>query len=128
MIRLSFTTLQSATPMAAGPAAFFRIEGNNLLEGPSRRLVATYGSHYWQIDGRHVSGYECRDRTQLNFENRDGESSEVYGPFSRLLFPNGCCYADDRRIADYVEYSDQWLRTADSSCWSAIVVSPAANF
>ena len=125
MIKLSFNTLQSVGPVQHGPAPYFRVEGSSLFEGPHNRVIARYGQRYWQFENRHLSSYECRDRTQLRFENKDGQLSEVLGPFARVLFPNGSCYADDRRLAEYVEDAEQWLRFTDYTRWSAIVITPA---
>ena len=126
MIRLNFNTLQSLSPMQLGPAPYFRIEGGSLYEGPHNRCVATYEKRYWQVEGRHLSSYECRDKTQVRFENKDGQQSELLGPFARVLFPNGSCYADDRRLAEYVDDADQWLRCTDYTRWSSIVIVPVA--
>jgi hypothetical protein len=127
MIQLNFNTLQSMSPLKLGPAPYYRVEGASLHEGPHNRVIATYGQRYWQIEGKHVSSYECRDRSQIHFESQDGRTSEVLGPFARLLFPNGSCYADDRRLAEFVDDANQWLRSTDYTRWFAIVIAPAAR-
>jgi hypothetical protein len=126
MIKLSFNTLQSVTPMQLGPAPYFRVEGAALYEGPHNRVVATYGQRYWQVERRHLSSYECRDPAQLRFENQNGQTSDVLGPFARVLFPNGSCYADDQRLAEFVDDAEQWLRCTDYTRWSSIIIEPAA--
>jgi hypothetical protein len=122
---MNINTLQSVSPMILGPAPYFRLEGSTLRVGPDDRVVATYRRHHWQVEGHHASSYECRDRTRVYFANPDGEQSKLLGPFARLHFPNGSCYADDFRIAEYAEESEHWLNCEDSTPWSAIVISPA---
>jgi hypothetical protein len=125
MIRLSFNTLQSISTKTLGPAPYFRIERQYLRQGPYDTVVAEYHQHHWEINGARLSSYECRDRTCVYFEDHGGNVSERSGPFEKLHFPNGSCYADNRRIAEYMEDSQHWLRVADLTQWSALVISLA---
>jgi hypothetical protein len=125
MIRLSFNTLQSISTRTIGPAPYFRIDRQYLCQGPLNDVVAQYRQHHWEIDGAHLSSYECRDRTCVHFEDGQGNASERTGPYTKLHFPNGSCYADEKRIAEYVEDTQTWIRCADCTRWSVLVVSPA---
>jgi hypothetical protein len=118
--------LQQISPAALGPAPYFRVEGVTLRQGPDNEIVATYRRLHWEVNGLHLSSYECRDRARLHFEDEVGRVSEAFGPFNRLQFPNGSLYADDRRFAELVEETERWVRCADGGRqWSAIVISPA---
>jgi hypothetical protein len=126
VIRLRFNTLQQSSHAALGPAPYFRVEGLLLRQGPDNEIVAAYRQLHWEVNGLHLSSYECRDRARVHFEDEHGRVSEPFGPFDRLHFPNGSCYADDRRFAELVEETACWVRCADGGRqWPAMVISPA---
>lgn len=124
MIQLRFTTLETVSSTTLGPAPYFRVEGLSLRQGPGNEIVGLYRRHRWEVNGQYPSSYECRDRTQLHFESDRGERSERFGPFSRIRFPNGSCYADEIRIAELIEEDESWECVMDGTRWFAIVMTP----
>jgi hypothetical protein len=125
VIRLRFNTLQQLSPATLGPAPYFRVEGIFLRQGPENEIVAAYRQNHWEVNGQHLSSYECRDRARVHFEDGQGRISDAYGPFGKLHFPNGSCYADDRRFAELVEETEHWVRCVDGGRWPTMVISPA---
>ena len=136
MIQLRFNSLAGTDPGTVGPAPFFRIEGPLLQQGTRREVVGRYSDHYWEIDGRFVSSYECLQSVLLRFEGPDGETSRAYGPFQQVRFPNGSCYADRALFAELVDAhglatgrsahgGSQWLHRGDLTRWPALIIQPA---
>jgi hypothetical protein len=126
MIRIQAKALQAFNPITLGPAPFFRVHGAVLLQGPHNDVVGRYSQHHWEVAGRYYSSYECTDRTWVHFQDREGRSSEALGPFERLHFPNGSCYADDQQIAQFMTESERWRDAGTGARWSGILISPSA--
>ncbi len=145
MIRLRFNSLAGTDPAILGPAPFFRIEGPMLQRGADYTVVGRYFDHHWELGDRFVSSYECMEPVCLHFAAADGSTSETYGPFQQVRFPNGSCYADRTLFAEFVEergspgpgpagsqsasdpkgYRGQWLHRASLVRWPALVIEPA---
>ena len=126
MIRIHAKALHASSPIILGPAPFFRVHGPMLLQGPNEDIVARYDQHHWQVDGRYYSSYECKDRTYLQFEDLQGRASEPLGPFARIHFPNGSCYADDAQVAQFIAEAARWRDAGTGARWSGILIAPSA--
>lgn len=132
MIQLRFNSLAGTDPAILGPAPYFRMDGPLLTQGPDRNVVGRYRDHHWEIGGRFVSSYECVDAVLLSFEGPGGTSSESFGPFQQVRFPNGSCYADKTLFAELVEErggtnSQQWLYRSGLTRWPVLLLSPAGS-
>src|SRR5260370_40291589 len=103
MIRLRFNSLAGTDPAVVGPAPFFRIEGPLLQQGPDHSVVGRYSDHHWELGERFVSSYECVEAACLQFVGPSGATSEIFGPFQQVRFPNGSCSADRTRFAEFGE-------------------------
>jgi hypothetical protein len=67
-----------------------------------------------------------------------GASSEIFGPFQQVRFPNGSCYADRTLFAEFVEaqvgagrqaedlrgHHGQWVHRASLTRWPILVIGP----
>jgi hypothetical protein len=126
MIRIRAKALQAFNPITLGPAPFFRVQGTELLQGPGNDVVARYSPHHWEVDGRFYSSYECTDGAYLQFQDRQGQRSPSLGPFDRVHFPNGACYADEGQVAQLIVESACWRDWSTGARWSAILISPRA--
>jgi hypothetical protein len=134
MIRLRFNSLAGTDPATVGPAPYFRVEGSLLQQGPDHDVIGRYFDHHWEMGGRFVSSYECVESVRLHFEGPAGATSDIYGPFQQVRFPNGSCYADRALFAELIETppaassspagGGQWLHRADLTRWPVLVISP----
>ncbi len=141
MIRLRFNSLSGTDPAILGPAPLFRIEGPLLQQGADHIVVGRYFDHHWELGGRFVSSYECIEPARLQFLGVDGRSSETFGPFQQVRFPNGSCYADRTLFAEYVDAPGaagqraedllgrhgQWVHRATLTRWPVLVMLPATE-
>ena len=138
MIRLRFNSLAGTDPAILGPAPLFRIEGPLLHHGADHTVVGRYYEHHWEIGDRFVSSYECMEPVCLHFAGAGGATSQTYGPFQQVRFPNGSCYADRNLFAEFVEEHGfpgkgaagprgQWLHRGSLVRWPTLVIRPATD-
>jgi hypothetical protein len=144
MIRLRFNSLAGTDPAILGPAPLFRIEGPLLHQGPDHTVVGRYFDHHWELGDRFVSSYECMEPVCLHFASAAGATSETYGPFQQVRFPNGSCYADRILFAEFVEergvgaagpqgsagpqvHRGHWLHRGSLVRWPTLVIRPATD-
>ncbi len=134
MIQLRFNTLSGAEPALLGPSPFFRIEGTLLQQGAECSVVGRYRDHHWEMADRFVSSYEFVEPVCLQFEDAAGGTSQPYGPFQHVRFPNGSCYADGALFAELVDEPDpehptswrrgRWVHRPDSTRWPTLWIRP----
>jgi hypothetical protein len=138
MIRLRFNSLAGTDPAIVGPAPFFRIEGPLLQQGADHTVVGRYFDHHWELGDRFVSSYECVEAARLHFVGPSGATSETFGPFQQVRFPNGSCYVDRTLFAEFVEapggagrraedlqgHHGQWVHRSSLTRWPILVISP----
>jgi hypothetical protein len=132
MIRLRFNSLAGTDPAIIGPAPFFRIEGTQLQMGAERAVIGRYFDHHWELGGRYVSSYECVEPVCLQFEGMGGETSETFGPYQQVRFPNGSCYADRLLFAELLQghgnvqdaNEGQWLHRGSAARWPSLLIRP----
>ena len=142
MIRLRFNSLAGTDPAVLGPAPFFRIEGPLLQQGEDHTVVGRYFDHHWELGDRFVSSYECMEPVCLHFAGPQGTTSDTYGPFQQVRFPNGSCYADRTLFAEFVEEHapgygagtgalqgprGHWLHRGSLARWPMLVISPGRD-
>jgi hypothetical protein len=123
MIQLLLNTVTAASPLILGPAAYFKIDGLLLQQGPHDEIVGRYRDHHWEVAGRYVSSYACTGRVYVHFEDQAANLSTIFGPFAQLRFPNGCCYADQVLFAELIEATEHWLHRADGASWPVILIT-----
>lgn len=141
MVRLRFNSLSGTDPAILGPSPFFRIEGPLLQQGADHAVVGRYFDHHWEMGGRFVSSYESMEAARLHFVGPDGRSSETFGPFQQVRFPNGSCYADRTLFAEFVAEPGSagqraedlqgrhghWVHRASLTRWPVLVIAPETD-
>jgi hypothetical protein len=71
----------------------------------------------------------------LQFEGKGGQTSETFGPFQQVRFPNGSCYADRLLFAELLQEhgagrgvdEGEWLHRGRVERWPALLIRPAAE-
>ena len=128
MLVIRARPLHAGAPISLGPSPYFRIEGMCLIQGPNEAIVGRYSDQYWVVEGRFLSSYECTDRSCVRFSDAQGARSEPLGPFRKLHFPNGCCYADSERLADLIPQIACWQHCRTAERWPALIITPARAY
>lgn len=118
MLTLRFSSLSDAV---LGPARSFHIDGWLLRQHPDDEVVSRYADGMWHlIDecGAKIiaAGFECLDRLQLQFEDRQGRTSPRYGHFGQLecrddrIFADGVLFAERSRTAQFWQHIASGVR------------------
>jgi len=127
MIRLHFPGPMPADSATLGPAPFFRVGGNFIRQGPDGSVVARLTNHYWEVDGKHFTRYDCTQAVLLQFENADALTSEIFGPFRQLAVVDGVCYADGTLFVKFMKEIQLWHCYATDTYWPFLLIKPLSS-
>jgi hypothetical protein len=126
MITLEF---KGSTPLrhsTLGPARRFRVAGNFIRDADTGNILARYHNHFWDVNGQHYTGYECKDAATLRFADAEGGSSDAYGPFPGLYVADGSVYGNDKLVAKFVDQTLLWHDHQADAFWPNMFVECAA--
>jgi len=117
----------SHSKMTLGPSSSFTIEGPFIRQSPNNEIVCRCSHQVWQLADEAASRFECTDPTRLQFEDWQGRTSPLYGPFERLEFENDSCFADDRIFAEFLNGTQRWKHCDSGVRWRILNVLPAVR-
>ena len=117
----------SHSKLTLGPSTSFTIEGPFIRQSPDNEIVCRCSQQVWQLADEAASRFECTDRTRVQFEDWQGRTSPLYGPFERLEFENDNCYADDRMFAEFLNGTQRWKHCDSGIRWRILNVFPAVR-
>jgi hypothetical protein len=123
MIQLLFGGVSKAQDVALGPAPAFRVAGNFIRVLPSNEVVAFYHNHQWQVKDGHYSRYDCHQPFVIHFEDAEGASTPVYGPFKTLFVADGTMYTDNELFAKFIDETLNWHSFKLETYWPSLVIS-----
>lgn len=119
MLTLHF---DSPSKLTLGPSRAFSIEGPFIRQAPHNEIVCRCSRRQWQLEDESASGFECMDPSRLQFEDWQGRTSPLYGPFEVLRFEDDHCFVDARPFAEFAEHSQQWKHKDSGIRWKIINV------
>jgi hypothetical protein len=125
MIRLAFGSNDLGYGITLGPAPVFRVGGNFIRQGAEKSIVARYRNHFWEIQGRHFTRYDCVDVASIHFEDATGDPSEPFGPFAYFWVADGTIYAEKNLFAKFMEESQLWHCYPTDTYWPVMVITQA---
>jgi hypothetical protein len=96
-----------------------------LRQGPGEQIVGRYQDQHWEFATQFLSSFEVTDPTTVRFEDANGQRSAAFGPFHRLHFPNGSCYADEQPFAEFLSRNECWRHAGERRAWPVILICPA---
>ncbi|MGH3851798.1 MAG: hypothetical protein ACRDRT_19275 [Pseudonocardiaceae bacterium] len=124
MLKLVFAESGPAPTLELGPVQEVRIDGENMRPAPDGETVARHYKHVWRVHGREFFRVDCSCLVKIHFENQDGESSEVFGPFLHFSCADRIAYGDICANIDLE--SKQWYCHRNQKYWQSMVVKSAA--
>ena len=129
MVRLQMSPALLGSRITLGPAPWFRVERNELRQGPTESLVGELRNHQWNVHGRHFSVVDASPGATVQIAAAHGPSSSSFGPYQEVRFADGAMYGDGQLIAKFDEETYLWRCTTTQEAWPAVVVSsnPAAS-
>jgi hypothetical protein len=125
MIHLQFEGGSPAGSITLGPAPWFRIAGNFIRQGPDGAIVGTFRRHQWEVESKHFTRFDCKERAAIHFQDAAGGATEDYGPFASLYASDGVMYADGKLFAKFIEESQLWHCYPTENFWPVIVIKAA---
>ena len=123
MIKLHFDALQAQHSISVGPAEGFRVAGNFLRQLPGNEVLGQYSRHQWHVRDGHFSRYDCREPCLVHFTDREGTSSETFGPFETLHVADGTMYTRDRLFAKFIDETLLWHSFDLETYWPNLIIS-----
>lgn len=125
MIQLNMTPPLLGSRITLGPAPWFRVDRNELRQGPTESLVGELRNHQWAVNGRHFSVVEANDASTVRFSGPGGPTSPTFGPYRELRLADGALYGDGKLVARFDDDTYLWRCVETHEAWPAVVVSPA---
>ena len=93
MVRLEMTPPLLGSPITLGPAPWFRVERNELRQGPTEILVGELRNHQWNVRGRPFNVVEATPGSMLQFTSSNGAASRPTGLTRTCAWPTAPCTA-----------------------------------
>ena len=123
MVRLQMSPALLGSRLTLGPAPWFRVERNELRQGPTESLVGELQDHQWNVRGRRFSMVEANPGTTIQFAGPSGPVMPAYGPYTEVRMADGAFYGDGQLIARFDEETYLWRCTETHKAYAAVLVS-----
>ena len=123
MVRLEMTPPLVGASITLGPAPWFRVDRNELRQGPTESLVGELHNHQWNVHGRHFNLVEATTGATLQFASPNGPSSPAYGPYADVRLADGAVYGDGKLIARFDDETYLWRCADTQQAFPAVVVA-----
>ena len=123
MISLQFNAIQTQHCLTVGPAEGFRIAGNFLRQLPDNKVLGHYARRQWHVRDGHFSRYDCKEPCLVHFSDREGTSSETFGPVPQLYVADGTMYAGDALFAKFIDETLLWHSFELQTYWPNLIIS-----
>jgi hypothetical protein len=123
---LRFSSLSDAV---LGPARSFHIEGSLMRQHPHDEVVSRYVDGMWHLIDEFgakiiAAGFECLDRLQLQFEDRQGRTSPRYGNFGQVECRDDRIFADGALFAVRARATQFWQHVGSGVRWPILNLLP----
>jgi hypothetical protein len=115
----------SPSELTLGPSRSFIVEGTVIRQAPDNEIVCERRDRLWHLEDEGAPGFECTDRSLVQFEDRQGRTSPHYGPFARLHFHEQHVFADGEPFAEFLWEHHQWKHSATGIRWRILNVMAA---
>lgn len=126
MLQLVFAEAGLSSTVNVGPLPEVRIDGETMRDSRDGKVLGRHERHVWRVQGRDFFRVDCACLVKVHFENQDGESSEIYGPFLHFSCADGIAYGDGDICANIDLQSRKWYCHRSQQYWEAMVVKSAA--
>jgi hypothetical protein len=124
MLTLRF---HSSSELTLGPSPAFAFEGPFIRQSPHQEIVCRCTNSGWHLEDEAAAAFECWERTRMQFEDWQGRTSPLYGPFERVQFRSESCFADDELFAELAPDRQRWRHLASGIRWHILNLLPAGR-
>ena len=123
MVRLQMSPPLPGTQLVLGPAPWFRVDRNELRQGPTESLVGELQNRRWNVQGRSFTAAAATPGSTVQFANPHGGVSPAYGPYQDVRLADGAVYADGIVIARFEDETYLWRCALTQKAWPAMLVT-----
>ena len=121
MVELNLSPDPAGEPLTLGPAPWFRVERNELRQGPTEILVGEMRGRSWRLAGRPFPTLEANG-TLLRFAGHGAPSGAAQGPYRELRFVDGSLYGDGQLVAYFDDETYLWRESQTSRSWPSVLL------
>lgn len=125
-IRLVFAETGLGPTVEIGPYPEIWVDGETLRPKRDGEVMAKHAPHSWVVQGRHFFRVDCDSPVKLHFEDGEGQSSALWGPFVHFSCADGIAYGDGTIYGNVDLESRLWYGHLDRRYWRYLVVTSAA--
>jgi hypothetical protein len=88
-------------------------------------VLARHNPNSWEVQGRPFFRVDCATLVRLQFENPDGERSELSTSFTHFSCADGIAYADGEIYGHIDLDSRRWFSHAGRRYWQTLIIRSA---
>ena len=125
MLKLVFAETGLGPTLELGPFPAVRIDGETMRAERGGAVLAQHKPTSWEVQGRSFFRVDCASLVRLQFENPDGERSELSTSFTHFSCADGIAYADGEIYGHIDLDSRRWFSHADRRFWQTLIVKSA---
>jgi len=125
MLKLVFAEVGPGPTLELGPFPAVRIDGETMREERGGAVLAQHNPNSWEVRGRSFFRVDCATMVRLQFENPDGERSELSSSFMHFSCADGIAYADGNIYAHIDLDSKRWFSHAERRFWQTLMIRSA---
>lgn len=123
MIHLHFKGIGPGDEWTIGPANSFRIAGNFIRDADSGDILARYRNHYWEVEDKFFTRYQCPENVWMHFEDAEGGKTDYYGPFATFSVTDGSVHNEKKLLAKFMDPTLLWHDTESDTYWQNLILS-----
>jgi hypothetical protein len=120
-----FAEVGPGPTLEIGPFPAVRIDGETMRNERGGTVLAKHKPSSWEVQGRSFFRVDCESLVRLQFENPDGERSELSRSFTHFSCADGIAYADGVIYGHLDLDSRRWFSHADRRYWETLIVKSA---
>ena len=125
MLKLVFAEAGPGPTLELGPFPAIRIDGETMRAERGGPVLAKHNPTSWEVQGRPFFRVDCASLVRLQFENPDGERSELSPSFTHFSCADGIGYADGAIYGHIDLDSRRWFSHADRRFWLTLIIRSA---
>jgi hypothetical protein len=125
MLKMVFAEVGPGPTLELGPFPAVRIDGETMREERGGAVLAKHKPTSWEVRGRPYFRVDCESLVRLQFENPDGERSELSNSFTHFSCADGIAYADGNIYGHIDLDSKRWFSHGDRRFWQTLIIRSA---
>jgi hypothetical protein len=126
MLKLVFAEVGPGPTLELGPFPAVRIDGETMRAERGGAVLAQHKPTAWEVQGKPYFRVDCASLVRLQFENPDGECSELSTSFTHFSCADGIAYADGEIYGHIDLDSRRWFSHVDRRFWQTLIINSAS--